>query len=411
MNSNEEITLHQVLLIFTKRWKYLLMLALIFALAALVKHKYFPTYPGTGKLIIKDVRNSQLQLVLSSVAGPGTESTASDVKGEDVVDRAETVLDTHEYYVALAHRLMQIKKETGNMSLTNFFKKFERKESDQEYVHDIANVLSGMITFSGAKGGVLVINVKTYNRELSVLVVNEALKEAQKNIIDRELEDLDRAESYFNDELASVRSRLDGIENSTVKKLQKNQILSVDVEKGDSSKYISELKKNINDTSITISNNRGRITSLTEKIKLNGTKDLGVISKFNESSQIKMLEDQNKDLEIELKTYKSYLRNYENQKTGLVPMQYEIQKMNANHDFEYKIFASLNDSLARIGLQKTYVKNKVDILEQERFSRVKSSPSLAIMMLISLMLSQVIGMFSIYVYELFKPNTPSESRS
>jgi len=407
MNSNEEITLHQVLLIFTKRWKYLLMLALIFALAALVKHKYFPTYPGTGKLIIKDVRNSQLQLVLSSVAGPGTESTASDVKGEDVVDRAETVLDTHEYYVALAHRLMQIKKETGNLSLTNFFKKFGRKESDQEYVHDIANVLSGMITFNSAKGGVLVINVKTYNRELSVLVVNEALKEAQKNIIDRELEDLDRAENYFNDELARVRSRLDGIENSTVKKLQKNQILSVDVEKGDSSKYISELKKSINDTSITISNNRSRIASLTEKIKLNGTRDLGVISKFNESSQIKMLEDQNKDLEIELKTYKSYLRNYENQKTGLVPMQYEIQKMNANHDFEYKIFASLNDSLARIGLQKTYVKNKVDILEQERFSRVKSSPSLAIMMLISLMLSQVIGMFSIYVYELFKPNTPS----
>lgn len=407
MNSNEEITLHQVLLIFTKRWKYLLMLALIFALAALVKHKYFPTYPGTGKLIIKDVRNSQLQLVLSSVAGPGTESTASDVKGEDVVDRAETVLDTHEYYVALAQRLIQIKKETGNLSLTNFFKKFERKESDQEYVHDIANVLSGMITFNSAKGGVLVINVKTYNRELSVLVVNEALKEAQKNIIDRELEDLDRAENYFNDELANVRSRLDGIENSTVKKLQKNQILSVDVEKGDSSKYISELKKNINDTSITISNNRSRITSLTEKIKLNGSRDLGVISKFNESSQIKMLEDQNKDLEIELKTYKSYLRNYENQKTGLVPMQYEIQKMNANHDFEYKIFASLNDSLARIGLQKTYVKNKVDILEQERFSRVKSSPSLAIMMLISLMLSQVIGMFSIYVYELFKPNTPS----
>lgn len=404
MNSNEEITLHQVLLIFTKRWKYLLMLALIFALAALVKHKYFPTYPGSGKLIIKDVRNSQLQLVLSSVAGPGTETASSEVKGEDVVDRAEIVLDTHEYYVALAQRLLQIKKETGNISLKNFFGRFEGNENNPEYVHDIANALSGIITFNSAKGGVLVINVKTNNRELSVLVVNEALKEAQKNIIDRELEDLDRAETYFNAELESVRGRLDGIENSTVKKLQKNQILSVDVEKGDSSRYISELKKNINDTSIAISNNKSRINSLTEKINNGGARDLGVISKFNESSQVKMLEDQNKDLEIELKTYKSYLRSYENQKTGLVPMQYEIQKMNANHDFEYKIFASLNDSLARIGLQKTYVKNKVDILEQERVSRVRSSPSLAIMMLISLMLSQVIGMFSIYVYELFKPN-------
>ena len=245
--------------------------------------------------------------------------------------------------------------------------------------------------------------LKTYNRELSVIIVNAALEEAQKNIVDRELEDLNRAESYFNLEIQSVRSRLDSIENSTVKKLQKNQILSVDVEKGDSSKYISELKKNINDTKIAISNNESRIAALSEKIKNGGAKDLGVISKFNESSQVKLLESENRDLQIELKTYQSYLRNYENQKTGLVPMQYEIQKMNANHDFEYKMFASLNDSLARIGLQKTYVKNKVDILEKERISKVRSSPALFIMIVISLMLSQVIGMFSIYVYELFKP--------
>ncbi|MBY0413880.1 MAG: hypothetical protein K2Q18_06930, partial [Bdellovibrionales bacterium] len=311
-----------------------------------------------------------------------------------------------EYYVALAGRLLQLKNEQNNLALMNFFKKFDGSEKDPEFVHDVANVLAGMISFTSAKSGVLAINAKTYNRELSVLIINEALSEAQKNIIDRELEDLNRAENYFNVEIESVRSRLDSIENSTVKKLQKNQILSVDMEKGDSSKYISELKKNINDTKITISNNESRINSLTEKIKASGSKDLGVISKFNESSQIKMLEDQNKDLQIELKTYQSYLKNYENQKTGLVPMQYELQKMNANHDFEYKMFASLNDSLARIGLQKTYVKNKVDILERERISKVHSSPSLGIMILISLMLSQVIGMFSIYVYELFKPISP-----
>lgn len=406
MNSNEEITLHQVLLIFTKRWKYLLVLALVFTLGALIKHKYFPMYPGAGKLIIKDVRNSQLQLVLSSVAGPGTESSGSDAKGDDVAERATTVLDTHNYYLALATKLLETKNEQNNQALKNFFSKFEGNESNPEYLHNVANTLSNMISFSTSKGGVLSINVKSYNRELSVIVVNEALVTAQKNIIDRELEDLDRAENYFTLELESVRSRLDSIENSTVKKLQKNQILSVDMEKGDSSKYISELKKNINDTKITISNNQSKINSLNEKIKANGARDLGVISKFNESSQVKMLEDQNKDLEIELKTYQSYLRSYENQKTGLVPMQYEIQKMNANHDFEYKIFASLNDSLARIGLQKTYVKNKVDILEKERFSRVRSSPTLAIMILISLMLSQVIGMFSIYVYELFRPEAP-----
>ena len=265
-----------------------------------------------------------------------------------------------------------------------------------------AGILSTYLSYTTGKGNVLTLNVKTYNKELSVLIVNEALEEAQHVIINRELEDLTRAESYFVEEIKNVRSRLDVIESSTVKKLQKNQIISVDLEKGDSSKYISELKKNINDTKISISNNDSRINALSEKIKARGTKDLGVISKFNESSQVKMLEDENRELQIELKTYQSYLRTYENQKTGLVPMQYEIQKMNANHDFEYKMFSSLNDSLARIGLQKTYVKNKVDILERERPSKVKSSPSLTIMVLISLMLSLVIGMFSIYIYELFK---------
>ncbi|AUN99577.1 hypothetical protein DOM21_02945 [Bacteriovorax stolpii] len=401
MNPNEEITLHQVLQIFTRRWKYLLMLALLFTLAALVKHKYFPMYPGTGKLIIKDVRNSQLQLVLSSVAG-GNE-VSPDAKGDDVVDRAETVLDTHEFYVALANRLIQIKNEQNSLPLKNFFKKFEGKETDPEFPHDVGNALSGILSFNSGKGGVLTINAKTYNRELSVIILNAALEEAQKNLIDRELEDLNRAENYFNEEIKNARTKLDLIENSTVRKLQKNQILSVDLEKGDSSKYISELKKNINDTKIAISNNTSKIEALVERIKKNGSRDLGVISKFNESSQIKMLEDENKDLQIQLQTYQTYLKTYENQKTGLVPMQYEIQKMNANHDFEYKMFASLNDSLARIGLQKTYVKNKVDILERERLSKVRSSPSLIIMILISLMLSQVIGMFSIYVYELFKP--------
>lgn len=406
MSPNEEITLNQLLQIFTKRWRYLLILALVFMLGALVKHKFFPMYPGTGKLIIKDVRNSQLQLVLSSVAGPGTDSSP-DAKGEDVLESAETVLDTHEFYVNLAQRLISLKNENNYPVLTTFFKKFRGNETDSEFPHDVANVLSGLINFSKSKGGVLVISSKTYNKELSVIIVNEALLEAQKNIIDRELDDLNRAESYFALEIQNVRSRLDGIENSTVKKLQKNQILSVDMEKGDSSKYISELKKNINDTKIAISNNESRIKSLNEKIKERGGQDLGVISKFNESSQVKMLQEQNKDLDIELKTYQTYLRSYESQKTGLVPMQYEIQKMNASHDFEYKMFASLNDSLARIGLQKTYVRNKVDVLERERISRVQSSPSLMVMILISLMLSQVTGVFSIYLYELFQPKTQS----
>ncbi len=255
------------------------------------------------------------------------------------------------------------------------------------------------------KSDVLIINTKTNNRELSVILVNETLREAQKNLIDRELDDLNRAENYFKAEIESVRSKLDRIENSTVRKMQKNQVLSVDMEKGENSKYISELRKSINDTKMALSNNEGKIQELKQKMQSSQVQATGVISKFNESSQVRILEDEDKDLSLELKTYQRYLKNFETQKSGLVPFQYELEKMNANHEFEYKIYASLSDSMARIGLQKTYVKNKVEILELERNSRVHSSPTLIILILLSLMISQVIGIFSIYLYELFKSGT------
>lgn len=399
--NNDEISLVQVVQIFTKRWKYLVVLALLFVLGALIKHKYFPMYPGYGKLIIKDVRNSQLQLVLSSVVN-GIGEPVNEIRGEDDVQRAELILNTYGFYTQLAQRLIDFNTTSPNSSVSAYLKKFGDLKTI-EAVDKLTNNLAGLLRFNAAKGGVLEIKSNTPNKELSYIIVNLALEQGKDNLINRELEDLNRAEEYFTLEINHARERLDSIEKSTVTKLQKNQILSVDVEKGDSSRYISELKKNINEIKISISNNKTKIRALSDKLAMDKASSLGTIGKFNETSQIKILEDENEQFGVELKTLENHLRTYENQKMGLVPMQYEIQKMNANHDFEYKMFASLSDSLAKIGLQKTYVKNKVDILERERLSRIYSSPSLSIMMLISILLSQVIGMFSIYVYELFRP--------
>jgi hypothetical protein len=314
-----------------------------------------------------------------------------------------TLLDTHEFYLKVAERLLFLKHQTPGNAFDVFFKKYQLRESDPEFLHLVANDVAGILTFVTAKSDVLVVNSKTNNRELSVILTNETLKEAQSNLVERELDDLNRAENYFKLELENVRTKLDQIENSTVKKMQRNQILSVDMEKGDSAKYISELRNGINTTQMALTNNEGKIQNLQMQMKISQIHSIGVISKFNESSQIKILQDENRDLGLELKTYQTYLKNFETQKKGLVPFQYELEKMNANHDFEYKMYASLSDSLARIGLQKTYVKNKVEILEVERKSNVHSSPSGIILALLSLMVSQVIGIFSIYLFELFKP--------
>lgn len=407
MNAVDEITLNQVLVIFARKWRYLLILALVFSLGALIKHKYFPVYPGQGKLILKDAKNSQLQMILSSVAGAGLEG-ALDSKADEMTLRAKIMLETNDYYIDLARNLFDIKNE--NAQLNEMFQSLKIDSRDSENMQLVANRLSKMINFMPDKAGVINLSTKTKNKELTVILVNEALKEARRNLMNRELYDLNQAEEYFKLEIEQVKKRIDDIEDSTVSKLQKNQILSVDMEKGDSSKYMGELKKNINDAKIAISSNKARIKVLRDALKKQGDLTTSSIGKFNENSQIMSLEEENKELEIQLQSLQRYLRGYENQKTGLVPMQYEIQKMNAAHEFEYKIFVSLNDSLSKIGLQKTYVQNKIAILEKERISQVYSSPGLMIMILIALMFSQILGIFSIYIYELFKPSTLGSAR-
>lgn len=403
MNTSDEISLHQILQIFTRRWKYLLVLGLVFALGALTKHKYFPTYPGTGKLIIKDVRNSQLQSIIGHAAGMGIDLQSAEIKGADLADRAEVLLDIHEFYARVAARLYTLKNELRNPALVSFFSTVSKKESDPEFIHEVAGKISGLVSFNTSKGDILIVEAKSGNRDLTVMLVNETLREAQRKLTESELDDLTRAENYFKLEIDGVRARLDRIENETVKKMQRSQIISVDLEKGESAKYMSELKKIINDTKILITNNNERINELKLKMKEAPVSNLG-LSKFNESSQVRILEDQNRELAMELKTNENYLKTFEVQKNGLVPFQYEIEKLNAGHAFEYKMYASLNDSLGRIGLQKTYAKNKVEILEFERVTKVRSSPPLLIMILIALTLSQVLGIFCIYVYELFRPD-------
>lgn len=381
------------------------MLGLVFTLGALVKHKYLPAYLGSGKLIIKDVRNSQLQSIIGHAAGVSAEFSSSDLKGEEPAVRAEALLDIHDFYLGVVERLWDLQREERHSALAHFFKSFSKTPTDPEFFHEVAHRLSSMITFNTSKGDILVVEAKSAQRDLTVMLVNETLREAQKRLTERELDDLNRAENYFKQEVDGVRSRLDEIEQLTVKKMQKGQILSVDLEKGESARYISELKKNINETRILISNNEEKIKELRQKEKTTAApmaSSLG-LAKFNEASQVKRLEDQNQDLEMELKTNQSYLKTFEIQKNGLVPFQYEIEKLNAGHDFEYKMYASLNDSLAKIGLQKTYAKNKIEILEFERSSKVRSSPSLMILILMAITLSQVLGIFSIYLYELFRP--------
>ena len=265
----------------------------------------------------------------------------------------------------------------------------------------MAQVLRSLLHYSNEGEGRLKISLKTKNKVLSYNLVSLAIEEAREELITREIFELEQAEKYFSEEIQKVQIQLDEIEKQTINKMQEHQVLSVDIEKGEASRYVNELKQSISDTSIAIKKNKNLIRDLQRKInKANAVTSQG---KFSGASQIRNLKAENKDYRAKLRSLQSTLKNYERKQKGLLPFQQEIEKMKAKYTYEYKVYESLRSSLAKIGLEKTYIKNKVEVLEPEFVERITSKPGLMVMVFLALMLSQVLGLGGIYLYELFRP--------
>lgn len=399
--THETISLNQALKTFTKRWRFLVILALVFILGALIKHKFFPTYPARGVLLIKNAKNSRYQLLLNSIANRLGDFAPEETQEEDAVTQAIHFLDTYRFHKHLARRFFETyeKSDEDKKVLDTIFKNIMKIESIPLRELRGAQVLSSYLNYSNEGGGLLKIYLKSKNKKLSHLMVTLALEEAQKELISREILELEEAEKYFTQQITEVQSHLDNIEKQTISKMQKNQILSVDIEKGETSRYLNELKQAITDTTIAIRKNNNIIRDLKRKKKGNVTSD----SKFSGASQIRNLRAENKDLGAKLKSLQQTLKGYGKKQKGLLPFQQEIEKMRAKYTYEYKVYESLRGSLAKIGLQKTYIKNKIEILEPEYIERLRSSPGLMVMVFLAIMLSQVVGIGGIYLWELFKP--------
>lgn len=413
---DSEVSMHQVLRLFTSKWRYLLILALIFSLGAVVKHKYFPKYPAEAKLIIKNADNSQVEHFFKSFLG--NMSGPSNKKGHEANTLAIVYLKTNKYFLRLAERVMELQssKDTDPKvvhTFTKYFGRFKTKAGDDKFKQRLADSIRGKIRFSPARTGQIVFKVKSYRKSFSVHLVNVAIQVAKELLTDIEVDNYLKAEKFFEGEIADLAFNLKRLEEESIFKMKKSEAVSTELEKEEGSHYLDNLRQNIADVKVKISENDKLIQSLKERGKgvTDNPASSSSITKFGASSQIKVLEDENKVLKIRRETYeshleenlKAYMKKVLVQKRELLSFKSEIEKLKQNYLLEYQIYKDLKDKLVRIKLQRTHTKNRIEILEEARSGRVRSYPGLMMMILIAIMLSQALGLGAIYLFEIFRP--------
>ncbi len=403
--NNEEISMYQVMQIFLSKWKILVILGLIGVLGALIKHKFFPIYPAQGKLLIKDSKNSQIQSFISGMVGNVGGLSVS--KGYDSATKASTFLDTNDFFLSMVKGMKTYKDSDASAEqkdvIEEIFSAFKHKKDEEELNQSVANWLRGKVKFNPSKGGQIIVKVSSKRKGRSVFLVNYALSLAKEKLVERELQDFDSAERYFKVKIDEVKARLEKLEEDQIGKSSGIGNLTVEMQKGNTGNYLKKLQGDVNDINLRLSENSSQIRALKRKAKRERYNGDITLNKFGAASRLQTIIDENRELKNAKRTKERYIKRFGGKGKKLLPVQSEIEKMKASYTFEYKIYENLRDSLAKIGLQKTYLKNKVEILEGDRMSRVRSRPGLFMMMLIALMISQVIGLGSIYLFELFKP--------
>lgn len=397
------------------KWKILVLLGLLAVLGALLKHKFFPIYPGQGKLMIKDQGGASLGTVMSQFNG--TSSLIGTQTTESRLERSLAYLQTMNFSERLAADLwLQLHdKELPDAigrELFSFLASL-RLEVDiaptdskaQEQQARLAHWLMGRLSWSSAPGGQIVLNLKTDRQAWTTYLINESLEVAKRQLTARELKDVDEASAFFRREMEEVERRLDLLEKSTINKLQQSKILNLDAAKGEASEYLTGLQKNINDTQLKISEGKALLKDL--KKRANRARDKSeaeALSKFALSGRIKQLQDELKTLKVRLDTLNQYMKSYGGRKQSLLPFQNEMERLKANYQFEYKVYENLRDGMAKLGLERTFIENQIEVLERERALRVRSRPGLLVLMLVALTISQIIGLAGITIFELLSPS-------
>ena len=385
MEVSSQIDPSAILKMFTKRWRIFFFISVMFLLLAWVKFEYYPDFVGTGKLIIKDNRNSQLQFLILETANIGIDkSYTSSIKEIDESSKSDALLNSHAFFNYLAKKSI------------HFF-----SSSNTNSVDEISILLEAIVKISVQKNNIIQFDVKTHSKTLTANILKTALNSARNYLIENEINDLNLAESYFEGELHDVDSRINHLENNTLRIVKNVDSIFLQPDPLDSGKYQKDLYENINQINLVINENKSKIHS----IENTSDKTINKIESFNKYSNgnvVVNLQSENKILEEKRLGLEKIYRNFEKQKNNSIPLKYEIERMKVNHEFEYKLYSSLIEKISLLGLHKLYVQGKIQILELDNFLRIRNSPSLKILFSAALSLSFTISFFGIYFYELFK---------
>lgn len=399
----EELSLKNITQILIQNWALFLVLFILMFAASLVIYKFKIPYQSVGSIIINDAKNSSLQSFTGQFSGQNLNSskTANETKKTNsAVLKNIEYLGTEQFLTQLLTHLsdknhiseMNMNEKKGYDLFLNVV--LENKEiktmNFDENIHAVQK-LDNLMKINLKSDYEAEVTVQSLDKNLSYFVSKNSIDFISNHLRIREKQELDKIKKFLTDQ----KSLLDVSIRDLNKKLSDFQskpenLISLSANKvGD---YLSELMVRKNEVKMKISENNKLIEALT--LASNGRRDSAL---YGNSGKINSLKIENELLQSKMSELQKTLDKVMSQAKSIPTVNLTYDELKKKVDLEFENYKTVSQDLSKIEASELSLDNKFEVLEKPRFDKVRPLVSVIVLLLLSILFSQVIGSIIIYV--------------
>ncbi len=399
-----ELSVGEIMKLYLSHWRmFAVFTAVLFTISVIVYAVKIP-YVASTAIIFNDSQNSAVQAFSNQYFGLN-KSLQESKKGSSLLSKHIEYLKTREFFEAVLAKIPE-RGESGQISMEErkgfeLFRDKYLKDIDASPENKIA-VLQKLDRWTKAQldsDFEIKIMASTPDRALSLFLVNTVVATADGLLRKRELEEINRVETFMSEQKKDADEKLVTIGKELADLQNRDKSLLPLGSKDKIGDYVSELLVRSNELKLKISQNSKMISYL-NKGRTPGADN----SMYGVGGQIESLKNQNDILKDQLSQVQASIDNLKAESREL-PFQAQMaEDLKKKSELEFARYKELTTALGKLEAQKLSIGRRFEILEAARWETTVPQIGLLALALLSVLISQFVGSLIIYFRYLWNPN-------
>lgn len=406
----EDLSLKEISRIFIRNWPLFTILFLVLSVCSVAVYVVKIPYISTGSIVVNDTQNSSLQSFATQFFGL-TKSVADGKKNNSPLLKHIEYLKTEEFFNQLLSDV-QLRGTSTELTL-NERKGFEQfKElylSSTPNESDKLKVLQALDSMAKVKldsDFQLKISFATDSKEMSLFLTNTAVKSIAEALKQRELFDIIKVETFIKVQKEAAEKNMVEFNSQLATFQNKPENLISLSSKDKVGEYLSELMVRKNEIRMKIAENQKVIDYLSQ-----GKSQRRESQLYGNNGRVQNLILENQMNRSKLSDLQTAINQITDQAKTIPVAAQTFDELKKKSEVEFDKYKSLTESLSKAEAQKLSIGNRFEVLDKGRFEKVAPQVSLLILLLLSFVVSQVLGSLIIYVIYIWDSNTVTAQAS